>query len=568
MRQLATIDLIVIAAYLLAVFVAGLWLTRRAGESVDDFFIGGRHMPWWLLGISMAATNFSIDTPIAITKFVTTEGIAGVWFFWASAISALLVAFLFSRLWRRSGVMTDAEIIELRYGGRPAAALRLFKGLYFGVLFNAFIMGWVFLAVIKVLSGLTDLPIVAILAITTTLVFIYTLASGFYGVIVTDFIQYFVALAGSVMLALFALREVGGLGSLVTGLEEHGNGQLLHAVPDFTRDNLGLVSVFLTYILVQWWAHKYADGGGKHIQRMLSARNENHAFAATLLYAFINYAIQVWPWILTALASVVLFGQLADPETAYPMTMAKVLPAGLLGLVLAGMIGAFMSTIDTHLNLGASYIINDIYRRFVVKQASEKHYVWMSRLVMALLLGSAILLALNMDSVADAWKFLLTFAAGAGPVWIIRWYWWRINAWSEFSAMIASGVIATVVNLYYGDWLYSQKLLTTVGLTAAVWLPVTWLTRPVAADRLQGFVQKVRPGGPGWRQQRAGHNKDIAFIGTTLINWLLALAALFGLNFAIGAALLGRASLSLGLLTIAAGSGIALAYRLMRSDHR
>lgn len=531
MRHLSQLDIAVVATYLLLIFSAGMLLTRRAGRSVTDFFIGGRHLPWWLLGISMAATNFSIDTPVSLTHFIRAEGIAGVWFFWASAISALLVAFLFARLWRRSGVLTDAEIIEQRYGGRPAAALRLFKGFYFGVLFNAFIMGWVFLAVAKVLGGLTDLPVAWILSGATALVVVYSLAAGFYGVVITDFIQYFIALAGSVTLAVLAVREVGGLGALVTGLERQGLGEKLHFVPGFGPDNLGPVSVFLTYVLVQWWAHKYADGGGKHIQRMLSARSEQDAFAATLLYAFVNYAVQVWPWILTALASLLLFEELADHEQAYALTMARVLPAGLLGLVLASLIGAFMSTIDTHLNLGASYIINDIYRRFVRPTASERHYVRMSRLAMLALLAISIALALNMNSVAGAWKFLLTFAAGAGPVWIIRWYWWRVNAWSEFAAMIASGVVASWIELAHGDWLYSTKLIVTIAVTAAVWMPATLLTAPVDGERLRAFSAAIRPGGPGWRRvsgrMRAGP-------GPALARWLLALAALFGLNFGVG----------------------------------
>ncbi len=534
MRQLSQIDLLVVIAYLLLIFIAGIWLTRRAGRSVDDFFIGGRHMPWWLIGISMAATNFSIDTPISLTRFVTTEGIQGVWFFWASAISALLVAFLFSRLWRRSGVMTDAEIIELRYGGKPAAALRLFKGFYFGVLFNTFIMGWVFLAVIKVIGGLTDMDVGTILMVSTTLVLIYTLASGFYGVVITDFIQYFIAFAGSITLAVYAVLEVGGLKALVDGLEQQGMAEKLQFIPDISTENLGPVSIFFTYVLVQWWAHKYADGGGKHIQRMLAAKNENHAFAATLFYAFINYTIQVWPWILTALASLVLFGQLEDPEQAYAMTMARVLPAGLLGLVLASLLGAFMSTIDTHLNLGASYVINDIYRRFLVSDASEKHYVLMSRLAMVLLLAISALLAMNMDSVAEAWKFLLTFAAGAGPVWIIRWYWWRINAWSEFSAMIASGIIATWISQVHGDWLYSQKLLVTTFTTAAIWIPVTFLTAPVSIERLQSFVSKIHPGGLGWHSFKTPLQKPSDQPGLNLLKWLLAVALLFSVNFGVG----------------------------------
>ena len=547
MNQLATLDYWVIGGYLTLIFIAGMALTRKASNSVNDFFLGGRHIPWWILGISMAATNFSIDTPIAITKFVATEGIAGVWFFWASAISALLVAFLFSRLWRRSGVMTDAEIIERRYSGKSAAALRLFKGFYFGVLFNAFIMGWVFLALIKVLSGVTGLDVNTILICSTILVFIYTTASGFYGVVITDFIQYFVALSGSVLLAWFAWQEVGGSAGISAGLAAQQASHLTDFVPDFSG-GIDLVSLFLTYILVQWWAHKYADGGGKHIQRMLSAKNENHAFAATLIYAFINYAIQVWPWIITALASVALFGQLADPEKAYPMMMATVLPAGLLGLVLAGLIGAFMSTIDTHLNLGSSYIINDIYRRFLVKEASQKHYVLMSRLMMAALLAVAVVLALNMDSVAAAWKFLLTFAAGAGPVWILRWYWWRINAWSEFSAMIASGVIASWLAQFHSDWLYSQKLLTTISLSAAIWLPITFLTAASGHEKLVEFVNQIRPGGIGWNKISPDPEHKLR---KALTNWVLALGVLFGFNFAIGGWLLDKPSVATTALLIA-----------------
>jgi Na+/proline symporter len=555
MRTLAPLDLAIIVFYLVLIFIAGLALTRRAGKSVESFFVGGRDLPWWLLGISMAATNFSIDTPIAITRLVLTEGISGVWFFWASAISALLVTFLFARLWRRSGVVTDAEIVELRYGGKAGAALRLFKGFYFGVVFNAFIMGWVFLALTKVMSGLTNLDIGTLLFITTVLVFVYSLASGFYGVVLTDFVQYFVALGGSVILAFFAVRAVGGLGSLATGLAEKAPG-MTRFTPEFSVAELGPLSVFFTYVMVQWWAHKYADGGGKHIQRMLSARDESHAFRASLLYAFLNYGLQVWPWILTALSSLLLFGQLDDPETAYARTMAEVLPTGLLGLVVAGLLGAFMSTIDTHLNLGASYMVNDIYRRFLHPNGSERHYVMVSRLAMVLLLGLSVVLALNMTSVAGAWKFLLTFASGAGVTWIIRWFWWRMNAWSEFSAMITSGVVASYLELWHSDWLYSQKLLTTVGLTALVWIPVTLLTPVVEASVLRDFVRRIRPGSWGWGKVSDGGTKiGGEYLRQALGSWALALVGLFGLSFGLGSLLLVEVEKGLGLIAL---GGVAL----------
>ena len=397
MKSFAPIDYVVIVAYLCIVFLIGILLTRRAGRSVEDFFVGGRKMPWWMIGVSMAATNFSLDTPISIAGFVGKEGIGGVWFFWSGAISALLVTFLFARLWRRAGVLTDAEIIEKRYGGRPASALRLFKGLYFGVIFNAFIMGWVFLALIKVMKGVTDIEPYYILVVATVLVFIYTLASGFYGVVLTDLFQYFIAFLGSVVFAVYAVAEVGGVSAMIDKLDNdlYVPPGTTSFFPGFDEASSFPLSMFLVYILVQWWANKYADGGGKHIQRMLSAKDEEHAAGASLFFAFANYALQVWPWIITGLCALLVFGSLEDPEMGYSMLMVKVLPSGVLGLVVVCLIGAFMSTIDTHLNLGASYIINDIYKRFIKPEASDAHYVFMSRVMMAVLLGVAVVISLR-----------------------------------------------------------------------------------------------------------------------------------------------------------------------------
>jgi SSS family transporter len=554
MRILSHLDYWVMGVYLLAVFVLGMVLTRRASRSVDDFFVGGRHLPWWLLGVSMAATNFSIDTPIAITKMVAKNGIAGVWFFWASAISAVLVTFLFARLWRRSRVLTDAEIIELRYAGKSAAGLRLFKGVYFGLLFNVFIMGWVFVALRKVLAGATDLDTNMALISSTVVVFVYTVSSGFYGVVWTDFFQYFVALCGAIALAAFSVAEVGGLGALVDSFA-----QSPETLDFFPKGGGEPLAMFLVFALVQWWAHKYSDGGGKHIQRMLSARTESHASAASLFYAAVNFALQIWPWILTALCAMALFGTAGDPELLYPRIMVRVLPAGVLGLVLACLMGAFMSTIDTHLNLGASYFINDIYRRFLVKGRTDAHYVLVSRLSMALLLGSALLLSLHMESVEGAWKFLLTFASGAGLTWIVRWFWWRANAWTEISGMVASGVIATSLSLVLPDMPYHQKLLVTVGITTVVWVAVTYLTSPVPSDHLASFVRRVAPGSPGWNRICREHGiEQRPFLARGLLSWLLGLGALFGLNFAIGSVLLGRLWAAALFGTICLASGIPL----------
>ena len=558
MRTLATIDYAVIISYIGIVFFIGMLLTKKASKSLDNFFVAGRKLPWFLLGISMAATNFSIDTPLAITKFVAKEGIGGVWFFWASAISAVLVTFLFARLWRRSGVLTDAEVIEQRYSGKSASALRLFKGFYFGIIFNAFIMGWVFLALVKVMKGVTDIDINMLLIGATILVFIYTVASGIYGVILTDFFQYFLAFAGSIVLAVFAVKEAGGIGGMLSSL--HNNPEFGPSTtsffPSLSGDSLMPFSVFFVYLSVQWWAHKYADGGGKHIQRMLSAKDENNSVAASFLFSFMNYALQVWPWILTALASIVVFGKLADPEMGYPMMMAKVLPNGVLGLVVVCFIGAFMSTIDTHLNLGASYMVNDIYKRFIKKDATDHHYVWISRLMMGVLLAISVVISLNMTSIGSAWKFLLTFASGAGLTWIIRWFWWRANAWTEFSGMVTSGIVASYIKIFHDNWLYSDKLLTTVGITTVVWVTVTFLTSPVEEERLVEFVKRVRPGSPGWNYIYKKYNIERSnYLPVALRLWVIGLIFLFSLNFGVGSLLLKSASTAIWLFVIAAISG-------------
>jgi len=567
-RVLATIDWVVIVGYLAIVFGIGLTLTRRAGKDMENFFVGGRALPWWLAGTSMAATNFSIDTPITIAGFVGDEGIGGVWFFWSMAISALLVTFLFARLWRRAGVITDAEIIERRYSGRSAAALRLFKGFYFGVIFNAFIMGWVFLALAKVIGGIVEVNTDLVLLVATVLVFVYTLASGFYGVVLTDFFQYFVAVVGAVLLAWFAVAEVGGLGALVSTIEASPDAgpATLRFLPGLGEDAITPLSVLMVYLLVQWWAHKYADGGGKHIQRMLSCKDENHSVAASLFFSFANYALQVWPWILTGLAALALFGKLDDPEMGYSMMMAKVLPPGLLGLVLVCLVGAFMSTIDTHLNLGASYVVNDIYKRFIVPEASARHYVTASRLAMAGLLAISVLLSRQLESVGDTWKFLLTFASGAGLTWIVRWFWWRANAWTEIAGMLASGVVASTVQLVSPDLDYSWKLLITVAISTPIWLVVTFVTPACEERRLARFVRDIRPGSPGWSGlcQRLGI-EQAPFLGRALLEWLVGLVALFCLNFGLGSLLLARPLQGVALLAFGAVA-LVVVLRMVRED--
>ena len=566
--KLNVLDFSIIGAYVLAALLIGFLFRKKASHSVNHFFLSNRSLPWWLIGVSMAATNFSIDTPLAICKYVAEHGIAGVWFFWSMALSALLATFFFSRLWRRAEVMTDVELIELRYSGRAASVLRLFKGFYFGVLVNCFVMGWVFRALIKVLTGLTPWEPVQILALFTLFALIYTLMSGFYGVVITDFIQYGVCLAGSILLAAFSLAEVGGPGNLVRKIEASYGREagLLNFVPDFSGTEAWMpFSVFLVYIFVQWWAHKYSDGGGKHIQRMCAARNERQARAGTLLFAFLNYSIQIWPWILTALAAMVVLGPLKDPEMGYPLMMARVLPHGLLGLLVVSLLGAFMSTIDTHLNLGAAYMINDIYRRFFVKQASEKHYIFMSRMAILAILAVSIFLAFQIRSIGDAWKFILAFAGGAGPVWILRWFWWRVNVWSEISAMLCSGIAALYLQHACPDMLYSWRLLLIIGLTALVWIPVTLFTPKTDMEHLARFVRKVKPGSFGWRPiHRKFKIASSRYFLSASLDWVLGVTALFSLTFMLGSLCLGKMETAGMLLIPAVISGAVLFRRIVR----
>ena len=577
MRVLSPLDYAIIIAYLVISLAAGLVWARSAGRSMKDFFLSGRSLPWWLAGVSMAATNFSIDTPLAITKYVAEQGIAGVWFFWSNAISALLAAFLFARLWSRADVVTDAELIEKRYSGPPAAGLRCFKGFYFGVFVNCYVLGWVIKAVIKIMGGVTDLPIEWILTTCVSVALVYTLASGLKGVVWTDFVQYIVGLSGSILLAFFAVREAGGIEGMLDGLSRSFGstdgvtgflpgtvqGGFLSTATSGFEMSLMPASVFLVYLTIQWWAYKYSDGGGKHVQRMLACRSENHARGASMLFSVMNYAVQIWPWILTALCSLVILGPLEDPEMGYPLLMARLLPAGLLGLVVVSMLGAFMSTVDTHLNLGAAYVVNDLYKRFLRPEASERHYVIVSRLVMTGLLAAGICIALAIDSVGDAWKFILAFSSGAGLTWVLRWFWWRVNAWSEISAMLSSGAFAIFLQIVAPDMPYTTRLVWVVSLSTAVWLPVTFLTRPVNEEVLADFVRLVRPGSPGWRRICRKHGiSPQPYLARALVNWLVGLVALFGLNFGIGGLLLGRTDTAATLLATAVVAGIVLVVRL------
>lgn len=568
MRTLATVDYSILGIYLVLCVAFGLYHTKKASKNVNEFFLTGRSMPWWLLGTSMAATNFSIDTPLAITKYVFREGIGGVWFFWSSAISTVLVTFFFATLWRRAEVMTDNEIVEHRYSGKPAAFLRVFKGCYFGLLINCFVMGWVLAAFMKVATGLTNLNLPAVVGLAVVLTGFYTMASGLYGVLLTDFLQYGIALVGSFLLAYFAVREVGGIDVMMTRLHTEFGAEsgVTNFIPNLSESAWMPYSVFLTFILVQWWAHKYSDGGGKHIQRMSAAKNSQHAVWATFFFGMMNYVVQVWPWIITALAALLIYGRdVKDPEMTYVWMIGRQMPHGLLGVMVVTLMAAFMSTMSTHLNLGGSYFINDIYRRFIRPVASERHYVLMARVSTFAMLVIALTIGLQIQSVGNAWKFVLEFTSGAGLTWVIRWIWWRANAWTEIVGMSVSGIVATTIELTNPTWLYSTKLLLIVGISTAAWLIVTLLTKPVDEARLVSFVRKVRPGTPGWRHIYNRYNIPYEpYGGQALWSFAVGLVFFFCANFGFGATLLHNYRLGVPLLIVAAVLCVYLLRRLQR----
>lgn len=519
---LSILDWIIIDAFMLAMLLVGVAVARRAGRSSADFFLSGRGMPWWLLGMSMVATTFSAGTPNLVTDIVRQTGVAGNWVWWAFLLTGMLTVFIYARLWRRSGVMTDVEFYELRYSGRPAAFLRGFRALYLGVLFNVMVMASANLAAIKIAGAmLGTTPVETILAASTVTV-VYSMLGGLTGVLITDFLLFLVSMGGAIAAAVYllGLPEVGGLSGLLSHEAVRAKTSLF---PDFHDHDL-VVSVFVIPLAVQWWSVWYPGaepgGGGYIAQRMLAARNETHATGATLFFNVAHYALRPWPWILVALTSLVVFPNLQTLQAAFPHlepsvvkhdlaypAMMTLLPDGLRGLVLASLIAAFMSTLSTHLNWGSSYVVNDFYKRFVRPDASEKRLVMAGRICTFLTMVAAALVGLWLDNALQAFHILLQIGAGTGLLFILRWFWWRINAFSEIAAMVASFLVALyfeVLGPRYFHWLGAHelpswsKIVTGVGITTLVWLAVTFLTRPTDRATLVRFCQLIRPGGPGW----------------------------------------------------------------------
>ena len=585
--NITAIDWAIVVGYFALSTLIGFIFTKRGGESLEEYFLSGRQVPWWLAGAAMVATTFAADTPLVVTGLVATKGVAGNWLWWNMVMSGMLTVFFFARLWRRARVMTDVEFAEIRYSGKPAAFLRGFRALYLGIAVNLIIMGWVTRAMIKILTislGISPYLAVGICFVITVA---YAVAAGLWAVLWTDLIQFVIKMSAVIVLAIYAVNKVGGMDSLIAGVSKHFGSETaaLSVLPVRATPNgleayawmpLLALAVFLS---MQWWAAYYPGaepgGGGYVAQRIFSAKTERDGVLATLFFQVAHYALRPWPWIITGLATVILYPTLQDKESGYVHAFVDLLPTPWRGFMLAGFAAAYMSTIGTHLNWGASYLVNDFYKRFVKKDAPDKHYVNVGRAATILLFLASIIVTSQLSSVEKAWKFLLAMGAGTGLVLILRWYWWRISAWSEISAMIvsflASLVFMNVVPPRFaaGDpnadaWI----MIGTVAVTTVTWVLATFLTKPEPDAVLDSFYRRVRPGGPGWRRvsERLGYGRE-SIPGGALAwtNWIAGIVAVYSTLFGLGKLVFGQLGMGLGLLAVAA---IAFAWiaRAFRSD--
>ena len=571
--RLTLIDWLVVAAYFAFNLAIGLYYRKKATQSVSDFFVGGRKVVWWLAGTSMVATTFAADTPLAVTGLVARNGIAGNWIWWSMALSGMMTVFFYARLWRRAGVLTDVEFAEIRYSGAPARFLRGFRALYLGLPINLIIMGWVNLAIVKILMLILGLTKVQALVVAVGIMFItasISTLSGLWGVLVTDLFQFVLKMSMVILLAVFAVKSIGGMSGLVTGIRSveqarGATGSLLSFVPDINSTWMPLITFFV-YIGVNWWASWYPGaepgGGGFIAQRILCAKDEKHSLLATLWFNLTHYALRPWPWILVALVAVVKFNNdpafAADPESGYIRIVMTDLPVSLRGLMIAAFAAAYMSTIGTQLNWGASYLVNDFYRRFLVRGRGEKHYVTISQFTTMLLMFLSAVVTFFMGSIADAWKFIIALGAGTGLVYLLRWFWWRVNAWSEVAAMIAAFVTSLTVQFWFrlnesDPKEFAYIVLATVSVTTIVWLSVTFLTRPEPKETLLAFYRRVRPSAALWgpiarEATDIVPQKDGLF---NLMDWLLGVAMIYMFLFGAGKIIFGQ--LSTGLVFLAVG---------------
>lgn len=582
MLQLSTFDWSIIAAFFLISLSIGVVVARQSGKSSAEFFLSGRNMPWWLLGVSMVATTFSADTPNLVTDIVRKNGVSGNWVWWAFCLTGMLTVFVYAKLWRRSRIVTDLEFYELRYSGKEAAFLRLFRSIYLGVFFNVMIMATVTLAAIKIGSILLGLSAVETVVYSSVIIVLYTSLGGLRGVILTDFFQFMMAMLGTVLAAyyLIDLPQIDGLANLMNHDVVQAKSSFF---PDFS-DPAAYIPLFLMPIAVQWWSVWYPGaepgGGGYIVQRMLSAKDEENAVKATLFFNIAHYALRPWPWIIIALGSLLVFPDLesirlafpnVDPalvndDLAYP-AMLSYLPSGLLGLVIAALIAAFMSTISTHLNWGSSYIVNDFYSRFINPEASEKTLVNVGRLSTVILMVLAAFFALALTNALQAFNILLQIGAGTGLIFILRWFWWRINAYTEIIAMIASFIIAIVLETFFKESIESHwRLLIGVTLTTIIWLVTTFLTKPTDQKTLLSFFNLVRPHAMGWQPvinqaKQDGtrlETKEDSSLANEILCMVLACALVYGILFGTGMLVYQKFMMGFVILGLAGLAGVLL----------
>lgn len=556
---MALVDYLIIVAYFIFSFTIAIVYSKRAGKNTSEFFLSGRNLPWYLAGLSMVATTFAADTPLAVTELVARNGISGNWIWWNFVFGGLLTVFFFARLWRRAGIMTEVEFVEIRYSGKPARFLRGFRALYLGLFMNVIIMGWVNKAMISILTGMFNVSEESVLVyvfLAMLIVAVYSALSGLWGVVVTDAVQFIIAMTGCIILAIYVVDspQVGGITGLKTQLPDF----VFDFFPRLTMDTGTLGNVFaltpimfIAYIGIQWWASWYPGaepgGGGYVAQRMMSVKNEKHSLIATLFFQIAHYALRPWPWILVGLAVLVIYPELAktNPKMGYIYAMRDFLPIGLKGLLVAAFFSAYMSTIATQLNWGSSYVVNDFYRRFVKQNKDEKHYVSIARITTLFLMVVSILVTFLINRISGAWEFILECGAGLGLVLILRWYWWRINAWSEISAMITPFVLLPIVKNY--GIAFPTSLFYLVFGTTAVWLIVTFITKPTDEKVLIEFYKRVYPGGKLWKKisDKIPYEKfsKVSF-GKMFLNWLLGVILVYSSLFGIGSLILSDYTIS------------------------
>jgi SSS family solute:Na+ symporter len=571
--NLTAIDWAIVAAYFLLSTVIGLMFTKRGGESLDEYFLSGRSVTWWLAGASMVATTFAADTPLVVTGLVVAHGVAGNWLWWNLVMSGMLTVFFFARLWRRANVMTDVEFAEIRYSGKPARFLRGFRALYLAIPINLIILGWVTRAMIKILTiSLGVSPVLAV-GICFVITVVYSVAAGLWAVLWTDLIQFIIKMSAVIILAVYAVNAVGGIQVMRTKLIEHfGSETAALSVMPVSVTPTGIhayawmpLLALTVFLSVQWWAAWYPGaepgGGGYIAQRIFSARTEKDGVLATLFFQVAHYAIRPWPWIVTGLATIILYPNLVDKESGYVHAFVDLLPTPWRGVMMAGFAAAYMSTVGTQLNWGASYLVNDFYKRFLKPNETEKHYVTVARIATVFLFIASIGVTSQLSSIERAWRFLLALGAGTGLVLILRWYWWRINAWSEISAMICSFIVSGIAfqtvpqRFAPGDPNADATImLITVAVSTVVWLSVTYMTAPVPDDVLEAFYRRVRPGGPGWRRisEKAGFGREgIPGGALAWTNWIAGIVAVYSTLFGIGKLIFGATTEGIIMLAIA-----------------